>query len=115
MKYLALLVFTSGAVTLGVELSASRLLEPVFGNNQIVWAALIGLILFYLALGAWLGGKLADRFPQQARLEQVVILGALGVALIPWPAAQFAVGRHGHRQFQWGFVGRFAAGDSPAF
>jgi len=83
VKYLSLLVFTTGAVTLGVELSASRLLEPVFGNNQIVWAALIGLILLYLALGAWLGGKLADRFPERARLEQVVILGALGVALIP--------------------------------
>lgn len=83
MKYLTLLVFTTGAVTLGVELSASRLLEPVFGNNQIVWAALIGLILFYLAVGAWLGGKLADRFPTRERLEQVVILGALGVALIP--------------------------------
>ncbi len=83
MKYLSALVFTTGAVTLGVELSASRLLEPVFGNNQIVWAALIGLILFYLALGAWLGGRLADRWPQPQRLEQVVILGALGVAFIP--------------------------------
>ncbi len=83
MKYLSTLVFTTGAVTLGVELSASRLLEPVFGNNQIVWAALIGLILFYLALGAWLGGKLADRFPTPQRLEQVVVLGAVGVAFVP--------------------------------
>ena len=56
---LRLLVFTAGAVTLGVELSAARLLEPWFGNSQIVWAALIGLILSYLAVGAWLGGKLA--------------------------------------------------------
>lgn len=83
VKYLSILVFTTGAVTLGVELSASRLLEPVFGNNQIVWAALIGLILLYLALGAWLGGKLADRFPQIAVLERVVVGGAIGVALIP--------------------------------
>ncbi len=83
MKYLSILVFTTGAVTLGVELSASRLLEPVFGNNQLVWAALIGLILLYLALGAWLGGKLADRFPEQQWLELVVVVAALGVALIP--------------------------------
>ena len=41
MRLLRLLVFTVGFVTLGVELSASRLLEPAFGNNQIVWAALI--------------------------------------------------------------------------
>lgn len=83
MKYLSTLVFTAGAVTLGVELSAARLLEPVFGNNQLVWAALIGLILLYLALGAWLGGRLADRFPQVQILERVVIIGAVGVALIP--------------------------------
>jgi len=83
VKYLSSLVFVTGAVTLGVELSASRLLEPVFGNNQIVWAALIGLILLYLAVGAWLGGKLADRFPALAVLERVVACGAVGVALIP--------------------------------
>lgn len=83
MKYLSTLVFVGGAVTLGVELSASRLLEPAFGNNQLVWAALIGLILLYLAIGAWLGGKLADRFPHRRGLEITATLGALGVALIP--------------------------------
>ena len=40
MKYLSLLVFSAGAVTLGVELSAARLLDPWFGNSQIVWAGL---------------------------------------------------------------------------
>lgn len=83
MRYLAILVFTAGAVTLGVELSASRLLEPAFGNNQMVWAALIGLILLYLAIGAWLGGKLADRFPQRRSLELAATAGAIGVGLIP--------------------------------
>ncbi len=70
-------------MTLGVELSASRLLEPAFGNNQLVWAALIGLILLYLAIGAWLGGKLADRFPHRRGLEITATIGALGVAVIP--------------------------------
>ncbi|MFN8490747.1 MAG: fused MFS/spermidine synthase [Caldilineaceae bacterium] len=83
MKYLSFLVFTAGAATLGVELSASRLLEPAFGNNQIVWAALIGMILFYLAVGAWVGGKLADRFPHRRGLEMTITFGALGVAVVP--------------------------------
>ena len=81
MRYLSILVFTTGAVTLGMELSASRLLEPAFGNSQIVWAALIGLILLYLALGAWLGGKLADRFPRQRELDYTMTLAAAGIAL----------------------------------
>lgn len=83
MRSLYLLVFTSGFVTLGVELSASRLLEPAFGSNQIVWAALIGMILLYLALGAWLGGRLADRYPRRSVLDSVLTLAAVGVALIP--------------------------------
>lgn len=83
MKYLPVLVFTTGAVTLGMELSASRLLEPTFGNNQIVWAALIGMILLYLSLGAWLGGKLADRFPRRRELDMTLTLAAIGVALAP--------------------------------
>jgi predicted membrane-bound spermidine synthase len=81
--YLAILVFTAGAVTLGMELSASRLLEPVFGNNQIVWAALIGLILLYLATGAWLGGRLADRFPRRRELDLTMCLAGIGVAVVP--------------------------------
>jgi len=83
MRSLSLLVFTAGFVTLGVELSASRLLEPAFGNNQIVWAALIGMILLYLAVGAWLGGRLADRYPTRAALDCTLTLAGLGVALIP--------------------------------
>ena len=83
MRSLYLLVFAAGFATLGVELSASRLLEPAFGNNQIVWAALIGLILLYLALGAWIGGRLADRYPTRRALDLTLTLAAIGVALIP--------------------------------
>lgn len=83
MKSLSLLVFVTGMVTLGMELSAARLLEPALGNSQIVWAALIGLILLYLAIGAWLGGKLADRFPSRRGLDTTATLAALGVATVP--------------------------------
>lgn len=83
MRSLFVLVFTAGFVTLGVELSASRLLEPAFGNNQIVWAALIGMIMLYLALGAWLGGWLADRHPTRPALDITLTIAALGVALVP--------------------------------
>jgi predicted membrane-bound spermidine synthase len=83
MKYLSLLVFASGVVTLGVELSVARLLDPVLGNSQLVWAAIIGMVLLSLAVGGWLGGALADRFPQRRALDVTMTLAALGVALIP--------------------------------
>ncbi len=81
--YLFLLVFTAGFATLGVELSASRLLDPWFGNSLIVWASLIGLILLYLALGYWLGGIIADRSPRLITLLRLAGLAALGIGLIP--------------------------------
>jgi predicted membrane-bound spermidine synthase len=81
--YLFLLVFTAGFATLGVELSASRLLDPWFGNSLIVWASLIGLILLYLAVGYALGGAIADRSPRLLTLLRLAGLAALGIGLIP--------------------------------
>lgn len=68
---------------LGMELSAARLLEPVFGNSQIVWASLIGLILLYLAAGSWIGGRFADHYPDRRSLDLLVTLAAIGLALVP--------------------------------
>jgi len=60
---LAAAVFLSGAVLLGVEIAASRVLAPTFGSSLYVWGALIGVVLTGLAIGYWLGGTLADRCP----------------------------------------------------
>ena len=56
-------VFISGAVLLGLEIAASRVLAPYFGNSLFVWGALIGVVLAGLAIGYWVGGALADRLP----------------------------------------------------
>jgi spermidine synthase len=81
--YLYLLVFTSGFVTLGVELSASRLLDPWFGNSLVVWAALIGSIMLYLAAGYWLGGRIADRSPHAITMLRMAALGAAAIGVVP--------------------------------
>lgn len=57
-------VFVAGMATLAVEFTTSRMLQTVFGTSNIVWANVIGLVLLFLTLGYFLGGRIADRRPQ---------------------------------------------------
>lgn len=82
-RYLNLLVLVGGFASLGLELSAARLLDPWFGNSILVWAALIGLVLACLSLGYWLGGRVADRRPEAGRLYAMALAAGLLIALIP--------------------------------
>jgi spermidine synthase len=76
-------VFLSGAVLLGLEITASRVLAPTFGNSLFVWGALIGVVLTGLAIGYWVGGALADRIPSPYLLVGSIALGAVLVISIP--------------------------------
>ncbi|MFM8829161.1 MAG: fused MFS/spermidine synthase, partial [Actinomycetota bacterium] len=80
---LPILVFVAGASTLAAELTGARLLAPWFGASNLVWANVIGLTLIYLSLGYWLGGKMADRYPNPRVLGGVVIVAAVTVAILP--------------------------------
>ena len=85
-RYLLLTVFVSGMTTLGTEISASRLLDPFFGNSVLVWASIIGLMLLYLTVGYYVGGRWADRDPRQSTLFQITAWGAFLVGLVPFIA-----------------------------
>lgn len=80
---LLLVVFFCGASVMTVEMSASRLLAPYFGTSLFIWANLIGLVMIYLTLGYWLGGKLADRFPRHSFLYGITAIAGFAVGLIP--------------------------------
>ncbi len=76
-------VFLSGAVLLGVEIVASRVLAPSFGSSLYVWGSLIGVVLSGLAIGYWVGGALGDRYPTPYLLVGVLTVGAGLVLLVP--------------------------------
>jgi spermidine synthase len=76
-------VFLSGAVLLGVELAASRVLAPAFGNSLFVWGSIIGVILAGLAVGYWLGGIVGDLRPRAGSLLVALAAGAAAVLAIP--------------------------------
>jgi spermidine synthase len=72
--------------SLGVELTASRLLDPFFGNSLIIWAVLIGMVLLYLTVGYYVGGKWADRKPYYRVLYQITAWSALLIGVVPFVA-----------------------------
>ncbi|HSK15704.1 MAG TPA: fused MFS/spermidine synthase [Gaiellaceae bacterium] len=83
---LAVVVFAAGVGTLATEIAAARLLAPYFGSSTIVWANIIGLILLYLSIGYWLGGKVADRYPDPGVLGRMMLVAALAIAATPFVA-----------------------------
>ncbi len=92
-RYLYFTVFISGMTTLAAELAASRLIGNVFGTSNLVWASIIGLILIYLTLGYFLGGRWADRWPDAAAMYRVLAWGAFTLGVVPYianPVLRFA-------------------------
>jgi spermidine synthase len=83
-KYLYFTVFASGMTTLALELSASRLLGSAFGTSNLVWASIIGLILIYLTVGYFLGGRWADRSPNFSTMYAILAWGAFTSGLVPF-------------------------------
>ena len=81
-------VFIAGAVLLGLELAASRVLAPYFGSSLFVWGALIGVVLAGLSLGYWAGGAAADRYPAPRLLLGALVSASLLVLAIPYMDAR---------------------------
>jgi spermidine synthase len=89
---LHVLVFAGGFASIGVELTASRLLAPFFGSSTFIWASLIGLTLAFLALGYFLGGRLADRRPEPVVLYAVTAIAAVAIGTIPFVSRPLLTG-----------------------
>jgi len=62
--------FGSGCL-LVLELVAARLIAPTLGVSLYTWTSVIGVVLGGVSLGNYLGGRLADRWPNRAALGLV--------------------------------------------
>src|ERR671913_352512 len=89
---LPVLVFAGGFASIGVELTASRLLAPFFGSSTFIWASLIGLTLAFLALGYFFGGRLADRRPEPVVLYAITAIAAVAIGTIPFVSRPLLTG-----------------------
>jgi spermidine synthase len=83
MKYcLFLTVFVTGGAVLMLELLGTRIISPFYGTTIYVWSSLISVTLVFLALGYFVGGKLADRRPRLTMLYLFILLAGLSVVLL---------------------------------
>jgi spermidine synthase len=58
-------VFVTGACVLIIEIVATRILAPYFGNTIYSVSSVISVVLAALSAGYWIGGRLADRSPSK--------------------------------------------------
>ncbi|MHC4780974.1 MAG: spermidine synthase, partial [Planctomycetota bacterium] len=80
---LLLIAFIVGAAVMTFEMAGARALSPHFGSSNYIWANIIGSLMASLALGYYIGGRVADRKPSITLL--MVLLGLAGAmgGLVP--------------------------------
>ncbi len=76
-------VTITGAAVMILELLGTRIIGPFYGVSLYVWSSLIAVTLIALALGYFLGGMLADRYPA-VRLTHVILVSAITTVIIPF-------------------------------
>lgn len=80
----SIIVFISSFCVMVIELLAGRLLAPYIGVSLYTWTSIIGVILAGIALGNYLGGKIADKYPSPLVLVGVFFIGGLlTIAILP--------------------------------
>ena len=62
---------------MSLEILGSRVLAPHYGSSVYVWGSLITTFLTALAVGYWLGGRLADYRPHPAAVSLIVACAAV--------------------------------------
>lgn len=77
-------VFLTGAGILVVEIVATRILSPYFGNTIFTFSSVISVVLAALSVGYYIGGKLADRKPTMSVFYSIVLAGGIGVFVLYW-------------------------------
>ncbi len=79
----AALVFGSSAAVLVVEIVALRLLAPYLGLTLETSTMVIGIALTAIALGSWLGGRIADQVDPRRLIGPALGVSGAIVALTP--------------------------------
>ena len=79
--YLFITVFFTGAAVLMLEILGTRILAPFFGTTVFVWSSLISVAIIALAIGYFVGGKIADSRPEWKIMYLFIFAAAILIIL----------------------------------
>lgn len=77
------ITFIASFCILVIEIVAGRILAPFVGVSLYTWTSIIGIVLAGISIGAYLGGKVADRSPETKTLAILLIISGVATLLIP--------------------------------
>jgi hypothetical protein len=85
----AALVFGSSGSVLALEILAARLLAPHVGVTLETYSGIIATVLAGISGGAWLGGRVADRWHPRYLIGPAIAAGGV-LTLLAVPVVQFS-------------------------
>jgi len=71
----------SGFGTLAMQVLYTRMFALVFHNSTYTFGGIVAVFLLALALGSWLAGRLAQRYPLRRLVQLSLLLGAAAIVL----------------------------------
>ena len=73
----------AGFCMMALQIIGGRYLYPDFGTSVDVWAAIISVFIMSISIGAWMGGRIADRSGSNRPLGWVLVAAAVFYLLLP--------------------------------
>ena len=86
----AAVAFISSFCLLVIEIVAGRVLAPHVGVSLYTWTSIIGVVLAGISVGAYAGGRVADRWPRGATLGWLLFASGVTSMLIAPATTLFA-------------------------
>lgn len=77
------IIFVVEMVCMILELVASRVISPYFGNSNIVWTSVIGIILLSGSIGNYFGGIIIDKDKENKVPKLLLIISGILTFFIP--------------------------------
>ena len=100
-NFLFLLSFIEGASVMACELFSAKMIAPFFGGSLYVWAAVLGVTLFALMSGYYLGGYISERTKKDNLVYWILLIGGVFLMLMPYSSV-WSMSRFLDMSVQWG-------------